>query len=88
MAQSLNRRHGRRQVLTLTTVFDRNGQAQDAEPRTARNPRARTRHAFPARGVRVNQLFAGELAWPRRTSVAVFPRKQNPSPRPSRMMCG
>ena len=87
VAQSLDGRDGRRQVLTLAAVLGRNRQAQDAEPRASLVALAPELAAlFPARGVRVDQLFPSEPQWPRRTSVAAIPRRQNPSPRPSRMM--
>ena len=87
VAQSLDGRDGRRQVLTLTAILGRNRQTQDAEPRTPLdNPRARTRRAVLARRLRGRPALPERTARPRRTSVAAFPRRQIPSPRPSRMM--
>ena len=61
VAQSLDGRDGRRQVLALAAVFGRDGQAQDAEPRTSLVTLAPELAAlFPARGVGIDQLFPGE----------------------------
>ncbi len=53
---------------------------------TAGNPRARTRRVFRGSRLPGRPALHERTAWPRRTNVAASPRRQNPSPRPSRLM--